>query len=76
LKPADYYNDDDVLYLMEDMATGEIRMSICWEWVHKGTVLTEYDPERGISAGADSHAGYCGGWGIKPKLVEKVIEIL
>jgi malate synthase len=25
LKPADFFGDDDVLYLMEDMATGEIR---------------------------------------------------
>jgi len=25
LKPADYFGNDDVLYLMEDMATGEIR---------------------------------------------------
>src|SRR5947209_8946110 len=28
LKPADYFGNDDVLYLMEDMATGEIRLSI------------------------------------------------
>ena len=26
LKPADSFDDDDVLYLMEDMATGEIRL--------------------------------------------------
>ena len=25
---------------MEDMATGEIRLSILWEWVHKGARLT------------------------------------
>ena len=36
LKPADFFGNDDVLYLMEDMATGEIRLSILWEWVHKG----------------------------------------
>ena len=36
LKPADYFGNDDILYLMEDMATGEIRLSILWEWVHKG----------------------------------------
>lgn len=36
LKPADFFGDDDVLYLMEDMATGEIRLSILWEWLHKG----------------------------------------
>src|SRR4029077_10702435 len=31
LKPAAYFGNDDVLYLMEDMATGEIRLSILWE---------------------------------------------
>ena len=36
LKPADFFGNDDVLYLMEDMATGEIRLSILWEWIHKG----------------------------------------
>jgi malate synthase len=36
LKPADFFGNDEVLYLMEDMATGEIRLSILWEWVHKG----------------------------------------
>ncbi len=41
LKPADFFGDDDVLYLMEDMATGEIRLSILWEWLHKGAVLDE-----------------------------------
>jgi malate synthase len=35
LKPADFFGDDDVLYLMEDMATGEIRLSILWEWLHR-----------------------------------------
>src|SRR6185503_15764900 len=39
LKPADSFGDDDVLYLMEDMATGEIRVSILWEWLHKGARL-------------------------------------
>jgi len=39
LKPADFFGDDDVLYLMEDMATGEIRLSILWEWLHKGAKL-------------------------------------
>jgi malate synthase len=43
LKPADSFGDDDVLYLMEDMATGEIRLSILWEWLHKGAELTEAD---------------------------------
>ena len=52
LKPADSFDDDDVLYLMEDMATGEIRLSILWEWLHKGAALTEADPETGLAAGA------------------------
>jgi malate synthase len=41
LKPADFFGNDDVLYLMEDMATGEIRLSILWEWLHKRATLTE-----------------------------------
>jgi malate synthase len=41
LKPADFFGNDDVLYLMEDMATGEIRLSILWEWLHKKAVLTD-----------------------------------
>jgi len=51
LKPADFFGNDDVLYLMEDMATGEIRVSILWEWLHKGAQLTEGDPETGTRAG-------------------------
>ncbi len=51
LKPADYFGNDDILYLMEDMATGEIRLSILWEWVHKGATLTEEDVETGTKAG-------------------------
>jgi malate synthase len=51
LKPADFFGNDDILYLMEDMATGEIRMSILWEWVHKGARLTEADAELGVPAG-------------------------
>jgi len=51
LKPADYFGNDDILYLMEDMATGEIRLSILWEWIHKGAVITEEDAETGIKAG-------------------------
>ena len=43
LKPADFFGNDDVLYLMEDMATGEIRLSILWEWLHKNATLTEND---------------------------------
>jgi len=33
------------------MATGEIRLSILWEWIHKGAALTEDDPETGLKAG-------------------------
>ena len=44
LKPADFFGNDDVLYLMEDMATGEIRLSILWEWLHKKAVLTTGEP--------------------------------
>lgn len=51
LKPADFFGDEDILYLMEDMATGEIRMSILWEWVHKKAVITADDPETGIKQG-------------------------
>jgi malate synthase len=52
LKPADFFGNDDVLYLMEDMATGEIRLSILWEWLHKGAALTADDPATGVTAGA------------------------
>jgi malate synthase len=51
LKPADFFGDDNVLYLMEDMATGEIRLSILWEWLHKGAAFTEDDTETGARAG-------------------------
>ena len=51
LKPADFFGNDDVLYLMEDMATGEIRLSILWEWLHKGATLTEGDDAMGVKAG-------------------------
>ena len=51
LKPADFFGDEDVLYLMEDMATGEIRFSILWEWLHKGARWTEDDTETGARAG-------------------------
>jgi malate synthase len=50
LKPADFFGNDDVLYLMEDMATGEIRLSILWEWLHKSAPLTA-DDEIGVEAG-------------------------
>ena len=51
LKPADFFGNDDVLYLMEDMATGEIRLSILWEWLHKGAKLTAADAETGVKEG-------------------------
>ncbi len=51
LKPADFFGDDDVLYLMEDMATGEIRLSILWEWLHKRAAFTEGDAGTGVRAG-------------------------
>ena len=36
---------------MEDMATGEIRLCILWEWVHKGAKISENDEETGIKPG-------------------------
>ena len=47
LKSADFFDDENVMYLMEDMATGEIRLSILWEWLHKNGRLTESDEETG-----------------------------
>lgn len=51
LKPADFFGNDDVLYLMEDMATGEIRLSILWEWLHKGAGFTAADEATGVREG-------------------------
>ena len=51
LKPADFFGNDDVLYLMEDMATGEIRLSILWEWLHKKAALTASDEGTGANEG-------------------------
>jgi|GEM_PF-84738 len=51
LKPADFFGDDDILYLMEDAATGEIRLSILWEWIHKGAQLNEVDKETKVKKG-------------------------
>jgi malate synthase len=51
LKPADFFGDDDVLYLMEDMATGEIRLSILWEWLHKRARFSEADERTRVRAG-------------------------
>jgi malate synthase len=50
LKPADFFGNDDVLYLMEDMATGEIRLSIVWEWLHKDAAFSA-DDESGVKTG-------------------------
>jgi malate synthase len=36
---------------MEDMATGEIRLSILWEWLHKTAVLTAADEGTGAKEG-------------------------
>jgi malate synthase len=63
LKPADYFGNDDVLYLMEDMATGEIRLSILWEWLHKNATLTE----------ADEHVGVKAGGGFSPELFKRLL---
>ncbi|MGE4133753.1 MAG: isocitrate lyase/phosphoenolpyruvate mutase family protein [Bdellovibrionales bacterium] len=51
LKPGASFGNDDILYLMEDMATGEIRVSILWEWLHKKARLTEADAKLGLKAG-------------------------
>jgi malate synthase len=51
LKPADFFGDDDVLYLMEDAATGEIRLSVLWEWLHKSGRFTADDEQTGVKAG-------------------------
>ena len=59
LKPADFFGNDDVLYLMEDMATGEIRLSILWEWVHKNARLTAADADAGVREGDAFTADLC-----------------
>ena len=51
LKPAAFFGQEDVLYLMEDMATGEIRLSILWEWLHKRGAFSEDDAATGMRAG-------------------------
>jgi malate synthase len=70
LKPADFFGNDDVLYLMEDMATGEIRLSILWEWLHKGATLTADDPV-GVTAGATFTPALC-----KQLLAEEYAKLL
>ncbi|MFZ2493752.1 MAG: malate synthase [Thermoanaerobaculia bacterium] len=64
LKPADFFGNDDVLYLMEDMATGEIRVSILWEWLHKHARFTDDDPETGVMAGDE----------LNPALFDRILE--
>jgi malate synthase len=59
LKPADFFGNDDVLYLMEDMATGEIRLSILWEWLHKGARFTDADASTGTAAGEAFSRALC-----------------
>jgi len=51
LKPADFFGDNSVLYLMEDAATGEIRLSVLWEWLHKRAAFTDDDADSGVRAG-------------------------
>jgi malate synthase len=60
LKPADSFGNDDVLYLMEDMATGEIRLSILWEWLHKDAPFTADDGQAGVKAGDRFSPDLCG----------------
>jgi malate synthase len=36
---------------MEDMATGEIRLSILWEWLHKAARMSDADAATGTAAG-------------------------
>ena len=64
LKPADFFGDDDVLYLMEDMATGEIRLSILWEWLHKSARFTDDDLATGVRAGEE----------FSPRLFARLLE--
>ena len=59
LKPADFFGNEDVLYLMEDMATGEIRLSILWEWLHKGAKLTAADAGTGVKEGDTFSSELC-----------------
>jgi len=51
LKPADSFGNDDVLYFMEDMATGEIRLGMLWEWLQKGATFTADDAAAGVKRG-------------------------
>jgi malate synthase len=64
LKPADFFGNDDILYLMEDMATGEIRLSILWEWLHKGAPFNDDDPDTGVKNGDT----------LTPELFERLLD--
>jgi malate synthase len=44
---------------MEDMATGEIRLSILWEWLHKNASFTADDAQVGVKAGDRLSAELC-----------------
>ncbi|MGA2081393.1 MAG: malate synthase [Holophaga sp.] len=60
LKPADFFGNDNVLYLMEDMATGEIRLSILWEWLHKVAPLSDDHLKLGVRTGDRFTPELCG----------------
>lgn len=45
------YEKTPSCYLMEDMATKEIRLSILWEWLHKATKFSEADEATGVAEG-------------------------
>jgi malate synthase len=67
LKPADFFGNDDVLYLMEDMATGEIRVSILWEWLHKEAPFTEAERTRALAARPDEER-------LTPELFDQLLD--
>ena len=53
---------------MEDMATGEIRVSILWEWLHKAAALTEGDP-------TSASGGHCSRRAVRPLLDEEYAKL-
>jgi malate synthase len=74
LKPADFFGNDDILYLMEDMATGEIRLSILWEWLHKGGVMTADEAgERASGRAGDKEADVKAGDTFTPELFSRLL---
>ena len=56
LKPADFFGNDDVLYLMEDVATGEIRMSSSGSGCTRRRPSPRPMPPRAVRAGDRLHA--------------------